>query len=408
MNTQNPLIGLNLYRAFAIVLMVVAHASRLQTNLRDIRQNSELAGFCDQLVLFVLRFEPAISAMFLFIAGFSLVLSNTARSGTQGAWLHHQGIRALQLYGIAILFFIGDEGMQWPDVLVSPGILSVIAVALLVGAICMIQKHAMLALGSCTVLGVLLTLTLERMQSPIPGLYAGAGGMFPLVTLTWLGAMVGLARQRWPQHGLQVCLAISLVVGGLALVNLSPWTTHPLSTVRIYPGERATAVLYSLQDAFGLYNGQAQLRSIAYWNHAAIFVPRSLPFLILALAVFLYLFRDTPITGAEQSLRQKSAPNFKQRKKQPLKSKKTSLQESTQQTFAKTKCLVPAISLFNRLGSQALNVYILHLTLLAPFALFGMNPTTGWQTLALTVFIIGFSLWLLRFVSIVPPKINCR
>lgn len=361
MTAQHPLTGLNLFRALAILLMIVAHASRLQTNLVDISHAPPLAGIFDEWVLFVLRIEPIISAMFLFIAGFSLVLSRQQSRETPTQWLRRQAVRAGQLYLIAIAFYLGDQGVQWPDTLVSPGILSVIAFALLVASLCLVTPLGWQALLVLSIGGGVLTAVLEQTAASIPGINAGAGGLFPLVTLAWLGALTGLARARWPQTGLQGMLVASLLGGLFAMSIDYPWITHPLTTLHFYPGDRIASVLYSLQDVIGLYNGKAQVHTTGYWNHSSLFAPRALPLLVLMLMAFLAAFK---------------AP-------QPR-----------------------IIGFFNWMGSQALNLYILHLLLLAPLELTGLKPASGWQTMLLVCAIVAVSPWILRYLSFLPWRLG--
>lgn len=361
MQTKLPLTGLNLYRALAIVLMVIAHTARLQLNLAEISTVPGYAGIFDQLVLGILKIEPAISAMFLFIAGFSQVLSLQANRGPSRGWLLRQWRRCLQLYAIGIAFYLGDEGVQWPDLLVSPGILSVIAIALAIGAACLASPKSLWALAVCVLAGLLTTVGIEQSHANIPGLNAGAGGLLPLITVAWLGAITGIIRLRWPQLGMQVLVGASLLISLFSLSNNAAWVTHPLSSIRLYPGDRVMSVIYSLQDMIGLYNGNVQVRTTAYWNHAAIFVPRALPFLILGLMLFLSVFKVA---------------------KHPL------------------------TVFFNRLGSQALNVYILHLLLLAPLELLSLKPATGWQTMLLVAAIVAVAPWMLRYFSFVPFRIG--
>ena len=120
--------GLHVYRALAVVLMILAHAARTQTGMSALHANPSLAGPFDWPFVGALIIEPIISAMFLFIAGFSLVLSRQGSRETSGEWLKRLGRRMGTLYGISVLFALGDQGVQWPGILVSSGVLAIIAV----------------------------------------------------------------------------------------------------------------------------------------------------------------------------------------------------------------------------------------------------------------------------------------
>lgn len=360
---SKPLMGLNLFRAFAVILMILAHAARLQNNMSALSVSPAQATAFDRIFLFVLTIEPMISAMFLFIAGFSLVLSHAHRQQNAKQWLRHNLHRALQLYAISVVFFLADQGVQWPDALVSSGVLSVIAVAIMVAASCLVTSNAWQLLALLSVAGLSLTAVLEHTRLDIPGINAGAGGLLPLVVIAWFGTLTGIARQRWPQVGLQAMLVGSLLVSLFALSVDYPWVTRPTTSVHLYPGDRIQSVIFSLQDAVGLYNGTVELRSIAFWNHSSIFPLRALPLLVLMLMAFILAFRHT--------------------------------QHAT-------------IKFFNRIGRQALNVYVLHLLLLAVFEVSGLKPNTGWQTLLICVGLVAIMPLILRYVSLVPWRLGVK
>jgi len=72
---MTPILGLNIFRAVAVIMMVIAHSIRIQSNYSTIIKHPEAATTLDQCLLFFIQIEPIISAQFLFISGFSLTLS---------------------------------------------------------------------------------------------------------------------------------------------------------------------------------------------------------------------------------------------------------------------------------------------------------------------------------------------
>src|SRR5690606_30920556 len=114
----------------AILMMVMAHAVRTQSNFPTLMRYRDQATLFDHSLLWVIDIEPIVSVLFLFIAGFSLTLSFARHRAPVNAWLTRMLMRCAQLYGIAVVFFLAEQGFQWPDFLVSPGILSIIAVSL--------------------------------------------------------------------------------------------------------------------------------------------------------------------------------------------------------------------------------------------------------------------------------------
>lgn len=347
-----PLPGLNLYRALAVMLMILAHAARVQQPLRP-------DSLLDGPLLAVLRIEPIISALFLFIAGFSLVLSRERSRETPRQWLQRTGSRMGTLYALSVLFFLADRGVQWPDLLVSSGVLAVIAAGVASCAWALVSPAPGYRLSGLTLAALAITALLDSERWSLTGLNAGAGGLLPLIALAWLGGLTGLIHRRWPDNGLPLLLGLSLVVGLIALAAPFPWITHPLSLHRIYPGDRIDSVLCSLQDALGFYRGPVTQTQVAFWNHGWIFPLRALPLLVLGLILFL---------GTVKTLNS------------------------------------PVTRFLDWMGRQALNLYILHLLLLAGLEVSHLHPATGWQTLLVVAAILAVSPWLLRRVSFVPLR----
>ena len=353
--------GLHIYRAVAVILMILAHAARTQSNMSALHANPSLAGPFDWPFVGALIIEPIISALFLFIAGFSLVLSRQQSGENSAQWLQRLGRRMGTLYVISVLFALGDQGVQWPGMLVSSGVLGIIAVGVFTAGCLLVSPRPWLLLGVATIAATTITWTLEHNRLSIIGLNAGAGGMLPLVSLAWLGALSGLVYQRWNVNGLGILFGMSLPVGLLALMAAAPWTTHPANEILLYPGDRLQSVIFSLQNLVGLYDGEVQHATVQYWNHGWIFSLRTLPILLLGLLVFL---------------------------------------------VAVTTARHPVLAFLVWMGKQALNLYILHLVLLAMLVVTGMHPVAGWQTLLMVIVIVALAPLLLRHMSFVPLRIG--
>lgn len=353
--------GLHVYRALAVILMILAHAARTQTNMSSLHSNPASAGPFDWPFVAALIIEPIISALFLFIAGFSLVLSRRHAHETSLHWLQRVGRRMGTLYGISVLFALADQGVQWPGVLVSSGVLGIIAVGVFSAGAMLVSPRPWHLLTMATVLGTAATWWLDDSRLSVTGLNAGAGGMLPLVTLAWLGTLAGLIHQRWQMNGLGIALGVTLPLALLALLADAPWVTYPSSEILMYPGDRLQSVLFSLQDLLGLYDGTARQVLVKYWNHGWIFALRVLPVLLLGLMLSLSLI---PV-----------ARN-------------------------------PVLVFLEWMGQQALNLYILHLVLLALLVVAGVNPVYGWQTLLVVMIIIALAPYMLQWVSFVPLRIG--
>src|SRR3990167_9899684 len=98
----------------------------------------------------------------------------------------------LTLYAISVLFFVGDRGAQWPDLLVSSGVLGIIAAGIFSSALGLVSPRPWPLLGALTLAGLGITWMLDSNRWSVTGLNAGAGGILPLLTLAWLGSLTGL------------------------------------------------------------------------------------------------------------------------------------------------------------------------------------------------------------------------
>lgn len=349
--------GLNIYRALAMLLMMMAHSARIQTDMGALYNQPSLAHFWDWPLLSTLLIEPIISAMFLFIAGFSLVLSQQKQKKNNSTWLWRLGNRMLTLYAISVIFYVADRGFQLPDLLISSGVLGVIALGLFTAGAALCTKRATPTLLAMAFATLGLALILEQSKSNVVGLNAGAGGMIPLISLAYLGSLCGLVWLRWRNNGLLIVLAVASILSIFALQEPAPWISYPTSKIAIYEGDRVTAVFNSILDLFGLYHGVKQEAEVRYWNHSWIFVVRCLPLLVLGMLISL-----------------NSLKTIKQ----------------------------PILIFANWMGTQALNFYVLHLLLLAAVEVLGAHTHHGWQTLFLVCAVLATSAWLLRYISIVP------
>lgn len=358
---KNTYYGLNIFRAIAVLMMILAHGARLQTNMNALHTTPSLAGFFDWPLVLMLIIEPIISAMFLFIAGFSLVLSLVSSKQTKKQWLKRLSSKMAVLYGISVIFYLADQGAQLPDLLASSGVLGIIAVGILSAGIALCTVRPVMVLGLLTMGTLTTAFILEQEKLDIVGLNAGAGGMVPLIAMAYLGSLVGLVWQRWQSNGLWLLLGASAVLSIFVLLTSHPWVTHPASAITYYSADRVAAVWFSIQDLFGLYDGQPKTTIVRYWNHSWVFALRVLPLLLLGTLISLNTFK---------------------------------------------KIRHPLIGYVNWLGTQALNLYILHLLLLALVEVSGLKPDTGWQTLLILVAVIGLSSWLLRYVSFVPLRVH--
>jgi len=247
--------GLDAYRGLAVLLMYVVHARRLQTTTTPDEGASEAA-----LRLFMWS-EPFIAASFLLIVGFSLVLSAT-KHGTGRHWLRRTWLRAAKLYVLSMLLFVPQFGLEWPDLALSSGILSAIAVAIALVGSALCSPRPAIAVAGVGIVGWLVTALLERMDASVSGINAGPGGTLPLVTFTAAGALLALCHQRRGWQGLLLATGVAAAALVIAWLDAGSWLEVHASHYHDYGGLLALSAL--------LEGGPTSTTEVTFWNHSAV------------------------------------------------------------------------------------------------------------------------------------------
>jgi hypothetical protein len=245
--------GLDLYRGLCVVWMFAVHVRRLETAHRP---TAGWLSVLDRVFQGLLWAEPFVSAAFVFIAGYSLVLSR-ARTAPGGRWLTRLAQRALGLYLLSVGLFWMEYGLALPDVWASSGILGVIALSILgVGATLCSGRPLPWLFG---LFGAVLAteVVLELGRWTLPGLNAGPGATVPLVAFAAFGAIAGEMRRNGRPLG-------SLIVAASGLLGLAmgrPWVSTQLSSYLDFAGDLAVARHF--------HPASARLVPTPFWNHTA-------------------------------------------------------------------------------------------------------------------------------------------
>lgn len=302
--------ALDALRTVAIVLMVASHTSRLV--VWDERR---------EWSRFSLLIEPLTASLFLILVGASLVFSlrsALAAGRSRAAWLRRQGIRSLLLWAASAIMYSVSEGFLLPDALVLSGILATIAYTSAAGSLLAASSRPAAALAAAAAALAALFLWLEARGIRIFFLNAGNSPLLPLGLFGLLGALGALAlaepgkRGRYLRAGLAGAAVLAL---GFAL-----WR-HPFPELFSKPvGRYETAREFLVGPP-----GARRQKTIAYYNLRPVLVPA-----ILSLAVLLH--------AAFAAMRGPLARN--------------------------ARWLL-------RLGRHSLDVYILHLAILAVFVVAG-------------------------------------
>jgi hypothetical protein len=267
-----------------VVAMFSVHARRLQ----PVGTRSSAAA--DRVLDAMIWAEPLIAGGFLFVVGTSLALSHRKfpRSSV-GSWKGRQLSRAGLLYALAIALFVPQYGLDLPDLLLSPGILSAIAIAIAVVGIALDTARPLAALSAVAIGGLALTALLDWSQLGFSGINAGPGGAFPLVSFSAAGAALELLRQRHGTRALTGFLLSALPALALALASGAAWTTERVSHYADHDGLLALPGLLAGAEPAGWV-------AVRFWNHSALgALGLTAP---LALALLAALGASKRITGA--------------------------------------------------------------------------------------------------------------
>jgi uncharacterized membrane protein len=312
--------------------MFVVHASRIE----QVRvPPAGLAEQCDRLISAFRWAEPFIAASFLFIAGFSLVLSK-ARAGDGAAqeWLRKVLRRALGLYLLSVALFVPQYGVALPDLLLSSGVLSAIALAIALVGAALVSRRPVLGLSSIGLCVLAVTAALDFGGGAVSGLNAGPGGAFPLIAFAVFGALLARLVQVRGLRSLLFVLATLLPVTCAVLLSGAPWLTERTSR---YAAASASSALGSLLRGEPLGTDVA----VPFWNHSAIGALGLLFPLCASLWAAL----------------------------------------ASQRAIAKVPLFAPLLLL----GRHALLAYVLHLGLLGSIDVLGLSPSGPIWTLALVL-----------------------
>jgi hypothetical protein len=210
----------------------------------------------DRAFGWLLTAEPFVSAAFVFIVGYSLVLSR-ARATVAAEWLAHLSRRALGLYLLSVGLFFLEHGPEWPDLWASSGILAVIAASILAvgGLLCSPRPLAWLAGLLGTVVST--EMLLEHVDRTVSGLNGGPGGAVPLLAFAAMGAIVA----HVPRNGRPIGLLILATLGLLWFSAAEPWVSTRSSLYQDFGGDLAVARLFRPASALRV--------TVRFWNHTA-------------------------------------------------------------------------------------------------------------------------------------------
>jgi len=331
--------ALDALRTLAVLGMMATHTTRLVQ--RDGR---------DAWNIWAMLFEPVIPALFLVLAGASLLLSWHSKKADSKIWWQRQLRRALGLWVIGVIFYFAESGFRLPDLIFSPGILATIAYAILLITPIMTWMSSVYAtwlLTALLLMGCGAYQYLDSQTQKVFWLNAGNSPMLPLLLFALVGALAVLWGKKLGAAGRWALTLMAIGISGFCLwrYGAQDLFTKPLGR------SDASRVFSVVKD------GVTQNKVLGYYNLRPLLS-------IFVLSFFMVIW----------------------------------------QVLCMLRPLLQKMNhFFFLMGRHSLAVYILHLSLLAiPFVLWGAHPFKhGWQGatvwLALLVICQLFSLLKERF-----------
>jgi hypothetical protein len=225
-----------------------------------------------------LRIEPLCQALFMAMVGVSLVYSmRIAAARGAPSWGKRQIRRALELYGIGFLFFFLQYGWQWPWLFIGHGILLAIASAILF-LVPLVRRDPGLPAALALTLGLTGAFYgCDLLSWQIPFLITGHGSFLPHVVLAAFGVFAAyLLLDAGPR-------VRGLVVSFLHL----PWRElfwYPFGRVKFIVLLHGSG--NGLEQVWSLLTEDEQaLRRHRFYHYRAFLAP-----LLMSLCAGIYLF----------------------------------------------------------------------------------------------------------------------
>ncbi|HKP95317.1 MAG TPA: acyltransferase family protein [Fibrobacteria bacterium] len=277
--------------------------------------------------VFSLLIEPLTASLFLILVGASLAHSwRSARASIgRAAWYRKQALRAAALWAVSCLFYTLEDGFHLPDALTMSGILATIAYAGLMGMLLVSAPRPIPLLLAVSAVLLALHCGLDARGLRIFAVNGGNSPLLPLFPFACLGALGALSLEsggRGTRAGLVTAALLTLAF----LLH-----RHSFADIFSKPLGRFETVRTL---AFGKDGARVE-KIVPYYNLRPILVPMIASLVVLAYAL-LALIRPWLDRGA--------------------------------------RWLLP-------MGRRSLDVYILHLSLLAILVVSGGKRPLGktWQ-----------------------------
>lgn len=264
--------GTDAARAFALLLMTCTHTLRVASP----SSHSDLSSW-------LMRLEPVTPTLFALLAGAGLAASQTRRSLSD--WRSRHLLRALALVALSWLLFLPYHGPQWPESLVSTGILQCLGTGIALVAL----LGSPVATGLVGVAALVGWTWLDQRGIRLDGLNQGSFPLFPYVPLMLLShSWTSLSERR---EGLRSMLSIGAVLMVVAIA-VSPgfrnvWGEWGMTwTHQVYQvsseGGGGLGLIRDLASGYPVTE-----RTMTFWHTR----PQLVPLLVALAALVIVFFR---------------------------------------------------------------------------------------------------------------------
>ncbi len=263
--------ALDVLRTLAVWLMIASHTTRLI--LRSERRDwSE----------FALLIEPMTASLFLLLVGCSLYYS-WQKNLRAKIWCIRNVKRALALWLVSALFFVLENGFHWPDALLTSGILATIAYTTLIWGGLLLLPYSILSIPTLLIASIGLCLYLDKQHLQWYFVNAGNSPLLPLNIFAGAGLLFMMTRP-WNKLWIYTLLLIFALLPLAACLHYHSFTdifSDPLGRFETARILRSHAGPVTVEQ------------SIPYYNLRPILIPMilSLTLLIYACAKIIFSLR---------------------------------------------------------------------------------------------------------------------
>ncbi len=160
-------------------------------------KNNENKG----IILFLFELVPICPALFLFISGFSLIISYQKRQDLiNNNYYLHLLKRGFILIVFSTILFLIEYGFQFPDLIVSSGILNTIGLMIIISTLFLMLPYKKIFLSVFIIIIILAAYLLEITKINLIPFNHGYEPIVPTITFGLIGLLIGLLLNQYKEN----------------------------------------------------------------------------------------------------------------------------------------------------------------------------------------------------------------